>query len=159
MGMKVIPQVRIRTHYNVFSALSAAALGCSLAYWVAKQRHSAAAPTAEGASQTGSAAEIDDAIPMPDPDDLGDDLVAELVSSEIALNCANPGAVTVICLDGIVTLQGTVQKDEIHRVLKVVARVPGVHEIHDHLEARRAPIAIARTPRRPARRPVMETVF
>ncbi len=77
-------------------------------------------------------------------DDMGDDLIVELVTSEIARCCSTPNGLKVNCTRGVVNLAGPVLQNEIPRVLRAASRVPGIVEIHDHLEARRRPMAVSR---------------
>jgi hypothetical protein len=75
----------------------------------------------------------------PEPEELDDDLLLELVRSELGRSCSYPGAIDISCDRGVVRLEGPVLKSELNRVLRSVARIPGVEEIRDHLSAHRHP--------------------
>jgi hypothetical protein len=75
----------------------------------------------------------------PTPDYIDDEMLLELARSELRRCCSYPGAITLSCAAGVVRLEGPVLKSELNRVLRAVSRLPGVKEIHDHLEAHRYP--------------------
>jgi hypothetical protein len=111
-------------------AVTGLALGCSLAYWLAPRRTSNL-----------NARQIHRPIPLPADDDLEDDLIVELVKSEIVRVCSQGDSIDVSCAKGAVRLEGSVLETDLPRILRCVARIPGIREIHDHLERHRVPTA------------------
>ena len=73
-----------------------------------------------------------------------DDSVLEArVRSDMGRAVSNPGAIAVMADNGIVTLSGPVLASEVDRVLSRVSAVPGVREVHSHLDVRTSPDGIA----------------
>src|SRR6185436_17834505 len=103
----------------------------SLAYWLSPRR------TRETARPLSSPTVLTVA------DDLEDELIVELVKSEIARVCVHGDDITVSCANGVVRMEGPVLLADVPRILRCVARIPGIREIHDHLERHRA---VARQP-------------
>ncbi len=73
-----------------------------------------------------------------------DDSVLEArVRSDMGHAVSNPGAIAVLADNGIVTLSGPVLATEVDRLLSRVSAVPGVREVHSHLDVRTSPDGIA----------------
>jgi osmotically-inducible protein OsmY len=123
------------------------AVGSAVAWWIqsaeknAKKRDARAlrARLKVGVSRSPLIEEL-----APQPEQVDDELVLELVRSELQRCCSFPDVITVSCAEGSVHLEGPILKAELNRVLRGVARIPGVEEIHDHLEAHRHAWAFSR---------------
>jgi uncharacterized membrane protein len=66
-------------------------------------------------------------------DEVGDEVLAERVRSELGGLTSHPSALEVRAERGHVTLSGPVLRDEIHRLLRGVAAVRGVRQVNDRL--------------------------
>jgi len=68
--------------------------------------------------------------------DLVDDAVlVERVRAQLGRMVSHPRAIDVEAIDGIVTLRGPILQSEVSRLCNAVARVPGVKELVDELDA------------------------
>ncbi len=66
-----------------------------------------------------------------------DDSVLEArVRAEMGHVISNPGAIAVMADNGIITLSGPVLAAEVDRLLSRTSAVPGVREVHSHLDVR-----------------------
>lgn len=137
--MGLIPRRKNR-RAPIMAAVAGLAVGSAVAYWFRSARKDPLAVRRQR-DRLKVAVErsplIDELAPA--PDQLDDDLILELVRSELRRCCSYPGAITVTCNGGVVRLDGPILKSELNRVLRSVSRTPGVEEIHDHLEAHRHP--------------------
>ncbi|MBI4502575.1 MAG: BON domain-containing protein [Gemmatimonadetes bacterium] len=143
----------------VWAAVTGAAVGSALTYWfdpeTGRRRRAsvrdkatralhdaedAVGRTSRDIANRARGAVID--VLRPASPNVGDDVLAERVRSELGRVSSHAGAIEVSCLDGSVQLQGPILKSELNRVLHSVARIPGVKEIHDNLEAHRHPDGI-----------------
>ena len=121
-------------------AVTGLALGCSLAYWLVPRR----------STTVGSAPNRP--IVLPTGDDLEDELIVELVKSEIARVCSRYDAIGVTCANGVLRLDGSVANADLPRILRCLGRIPGIREIHDHL-ARYQQQPPSQPQRQPSRQP------
>lgn len=71
------------------------------------------------------------------PDD--DEVLVARVRSRLGRFVAHPHAVKVLANDRVVTLRGPILQHEVDRLLKEVARVPGVRDVVDELEVHDEP--------------------
>ena len=66
---------------------------------------------------------------------VSDELLVERVRSQIGHVVSDAGMVEVAAHDGLVTLSGQAYCGEVRRLLRRVARVPGVQHVENALEA------------------------
>ena len=142
--MRLIQIRHERRNLSLLAAFAGVALGSAVGLWLRPEKKEARAPGRRGRGRlqrvTERSAVIDAVIPPVD-DTLEDDLVAEIVRSELDRVCSHPDALRVSCAQGVVSLEGPLLKSELNRVVRSVSRVPGVGEIHDHLQLHRNPWA------------------
>jgi BON domain len=67
-------------------------------------------------------------------EDVPDHVLVQRVRSALGRFVSHPRAITVDANSGSVTLKGQILTSEVRPLMRAVARVPGVHEIHDFLE-------------------------
>jgi hypothetical protein len=141
--MRLIQIRHERRNLSLLAAFAGVALGSAVGLWLrpVKQKE-AKAPGRWGRGRLQRVTErspVIDAVVPPSDDALEDDLVAEIVRSELDRVCSHPDALRVSCARGVVSLEGPLLKSELNRVVRSVSRVPGVDEIHDHLRLHRNP--------------------
>lgn len=68
-------------------------------------------------------------------EEVSDDVLHERVRAALGRVCSHPGAIEVRCRDGEVELSGPILADEVKQVLRATARVRGVKDVTDSLEA------------------------
>lgn len=71
--------------------------------------------------------------------DVDDVVLESRVRASLGRVVSNPGAISVLCSDGICTLSGPILSDELDRLLSAAAGVPGVREVRSQLTARETP--------------------
>jgi hypothetical protein len=138
--MGLIPSRRKNRRTPIVAAVAGIAVGSVVAYWLRPGRKETPEQRRRREQLKGAIERsplIDELTPA--PEGLDDDLILELIRSELRRCCSYSGAVTLTCDAGVVHLAGPILKSELNRVLRSVSRTPGVEEVHDHLEAHRHP--------------------
>jgi hypothetical protein len=132
-----------RRNLSLLAAVAGVALGSAVGLWLrpekTKDEKSPGRWRRTRLQRQAERSPVIDAVVPPVEDALEDDLVAEIVRSELDRVCSHPDALRVSCARGVVSLEGPLLKSELNRVVRSVSRGPGVDEIHDHLQLHRNP--------------------
>ena len=66
---------------------------------------------------------------------VDDEVLIERVRAKLGRIVAHPHAISVVSTDGVVRLHGPVLQSEIQRLIRTIARVPGVRRVVNQLDA------------------------
>jgi hypothetical protein len=86
---------------------------------------------------------------------VDDDKLVRRVASKLGHYMSRAKDVGITAEDGVVTLQGPILSTEVDEVMRAIARIPGVREVHNQMELHEASADMQQTLRKkwtPARR-------